>query len=183
MKVTETGIGGLRIVEPDVYRDERGFFSETYNAERYAAFGIDQVFVQDNESVSRKGTVRGLHWQTGEASQAKLVRAVRGAVWDVAVDMRRNSPTFGRHFAVELTGENRKQLLIPRGFAHGFIALEDDTVFAYKCDRVYCREAERGMRFDDPELGFAYPELGTPLIFSGKDRALPFFREVEPEDV
>jgi dTDP-4-dehydrorhamnose 3,5-epimerase len=181
MKVTETGIGGLRIVEPDVYRDERGFFSETYNAERYAAFGIDQVFVQDNESVSRKGTVRGLHWQTGEASQAKLVRAVRGAVWDVAVDMRRNSPTFGRHFAVELTGENRKQLLIPRGFAHGFIALEDDTVFAYKCDRVYCREAERGMRFDDPALGFDYPALDVPLTFSEKDRALPFFRDVEPE--
>jgi dTDP-4-dehydrorhamnose 3,5-epimerase len=183
MKVTETGIGGLRIVEPDVYRDERGFFSETYNAERYAAFGIDQVFVQDNESVSRKGTVRGLHWQTGEASQAKLVRAVRGAVWDVAVDMRRNSPTFGRHFAVELTGENRKQLLIPRGFAHGFIALEDDTVFAYKCDRVYCREAERGMRFDDPALGFDYPALDVPLTFSEKDRALPFFRDVEPEDL
>lgn len=117
MKVIETGIEGLKIIEPDVFCDERGYFAETYNAERYAAHGIGQVFVQDNESLSQKGVVRGLHWQTGAASQSKLVRVVRGAVLDVAVDLREGSPTFGRHFAVTLTGESKRQFLIPRGFA------------------------------------------------------------------
>lgn len=183
MKVTETGIEGLKIVEPDVFHDERGYFVETYNAERYTAHGIKQVFVQDNESMSQKGVVRGLHWQTGAASQAKLVRVVRGAVLDVAVDLRKNSPTYGRHFAVTLTGENRKQFLIPRGFAHGFIVLEDDTIFAYKCDNVYCKAAERGMRFDDPALRIEWPGVGAPLVLSEKDRALPPFREIVPEEV
>ena len=183
MKVTETGIEGLKIIEPDVFHDERGYFVETYNAERYAAHGITQTFVQDNESLSQKGVVRGLHWQTGAASQAKLVRVVRGAVLDVAVDLRKDSPTYGRHFAVELTGENKKQYLVPRGFAHGFIVLEDDTVFAYKCDNTYCKEAERGMRFDDSALGIEWPDVGVPLVLSEKDRALPLFREIEPEEV
>lgn len=183
MKVTETGIEGLKIIEPDVFHDERGYFVETYNAERYAAHGITQTFVQDNESLSQKGVVRGLHWQTGAASQAKLVRVVRGAVLDVAVDLRKDSPTYGRHFAVELTGENKKQYLVPRGFAHGFIVLEDDIVFAYKCDNTYCKEAERGMRFDDSALGIEWPDVGVPLVLSEKDRALPLFREIEPEEV
>ena len=118
MKITETGIEGLKVIEPDVFHDERGYFVETYNAERYAASGIGQVFVQDNESKSQKGVVRGLHWQTGSASQSKLVRVVHGSVLDVAVDLRKGSKTYGRHFAVTLTGENKKQFLIPRGFAH-----------------------------------------------------------------
>lgn len=183
MKVTETGIEGLKIVEPDVFHDERGYFVETYNAERYAAHGITQTFVQDNESMSQKGVVRGLHWQTGAASQAKLVRVVRGAVLDVAVDLRKDSPTYGRHFAVELTAENKRQFLVPRGFAHGFIVLEDDTVFAYKCDNLYCKTAERGMRFDDPALGIEWPDVGRELIFSEKDRTHPMFKDVIPEVV
>lgn len=183
MKVSETGIEGLKVIELDVFRDERGYFVETYNAERYAAHGIKQVFVQDNESKSQKGVVRGLHWQTGAASQSKLVRVVQGAVLDVAVDLRKNSPTYGRHFAVTLTGKNKKQFLIPRGFAHGFVVLEDDTIFAYKCDNVYCKAAERGMRFDDPALGIKWPEAGAPLVLSEKDMTLPLFREIEPEVV
>ncbi len=183
MKVTETGIEGLKVIEPDVFHDDRGYFVETYNAERYLAHGITQTFVQDNESMSQKGVVRGLHWQTGTASQAKLVRVVRGAVLDVAVDLRKDSPTYGRHFAVELTGENKKQYLIPRGFAHGFFVLEDDTVFAYKCDNPYCKEAERGIRFDDPALGIEWPDVGCELNLSEKDMAHPMFKDVIPEVV
>ena len=183
MKVAETGIEGLKVIEPDVFHDERGYFVETYNAERYAAHGIKQEFVQDNESKSQKGVVRGLHWQTCAASQSKLVRVVQGAAWDVAVDLRQGSKTYGRHFAVTLTGDNKKQFLIPRGFAHGFIVLEDATVFAYKCDNVYCKAAERGMRFDDPALGIEWPEVGVPLVLSEKDKALPMFAEVDPEAV
>lgn len=182
MKVIETGIEGLKIIEPDIFHDARGSFSETYNAERYAAHGIAQAFVQDNESCSQKGVVRGLHWQTGAAAQAKLVRAVRGAVWDVAVDLRKGSPTYGRHCAVTLTGENKKQILIPRGFAHGFIVLEDETVFAYKCDNAYCKAAERGLRFDDPALGIEWPAVGAQLILSEKDRSLPLLRDIVPEE-
>lgn len=181
MKVIETGIEGLKIIEPDVFHDERGYFVETYNAERYAAHGIHQVFVQDNESLSQKGVVRGLHWQTGAAAQSKLVRVMRGSVMDVAVDLRKGSPTYGRHYAATLTGENKRQFLIPRRFAHGFIVLEDDTVFAYKCDNVYCRDAERGMRFDDPELEIDWPDVGVPLLLSEKDQRHPLFKDVEPE--
>ncbi len=183
MKVTETGIEGLKVIEPNVFLDERGYFVETYNAERYAAHGIMQVFVQDNESKSQKGVVRGLHWQTGAASQSKLVRVVQGAVWDVAVDLRKDSKTYGRHFTVMLTGDNKKQFLVPRGFAHGFIVLEDDSVFAYKCDNLYCKSAERGMRFDDPAIGIEWPDVGAPLLLSDKDRALPLFRDIAPEEV
>ena len=183
MNVIETGIEGLKLLEIDVHRDARGYFVETYNAERYAAAGVCNVFVQDNESLSQKGVVRGLHWQTGKASQAKLVRVVHGAVWDVAVDLRKGSSTYGRHFAVTLTGDNNRQLLIPRGFAHGFIVLEDNTLFSYKCDNVYCKEAERGMRFDDPALGITWPDVGVPLTLSEKDRCHPFFKEIEPEVV
>ena len=181
MKVIETYIAGLKIIEPDVFHDERGYFVESYNAERYAAAGIKEVFVQDNESKSQKGVVRGLHWQTGEASQAKLVRVVSGAVLDVAVDLRKDSPTYGRHFSIELTGDNKRQFLISRGFAHGFIVLEDDTIFSYKCDNVYDKSAERGMRFDDPELGIEWPDIGVPLVLSEKDRRHPYFKDIVPE--
>ena len=181
MKVIETYIAGLKIIEPDVFHDERGYFVESYNAERYVAAGIKEVFVQDNESKSQKGVVRGLHWQTGEASQAKLVRVVSGAVLDVAVDLRKDSPTYGRHFSIELTGDNKRQFLIPRGFAHGFIVLEDDTIFSYKCDNMYDKSAERGLRFDDPELGIEWPDIGVPLMLSEKDRKHPYFKNILPE--
>ena len=178
MKVIETDIAGLKIIEPDVFYDERGYFVESYNAERYAVAGIKEVFVQDNESKSQKGVVRGLHWQTGEAAQAKLVRVVCGAVLDVAVDLRKDSPTYGRHFSIELTGDNKRQFLIPRGFAHGFIVLEDNTIFSYKCDNVYDKSAERGMRFDDPELGIEWPDIGVALVLSEKDKGYPLFSEI-----
>jgi dTDP-4-dehydrorhamnose 3,5-epimerase len=181
MKVADTGFAGLKVIEPDVYFDERGYFFEPYNAVRYAAAGIDNVFVQDCESRSQKGVVRGLHWQTGAAAQAKLIRVVSGSVWDVAVDLRKSSPTYGKHFAIVLSGENKKQVLIPRGFAHGFVVLEDDTVFAYKCDNVYCKEAERGLRFDDPLLGIKWPETDVRPVLSEKDRGHPLFADIVPE--
>lgn len=180
MKVIETEIAGVKIIEPDRFGDARGYFMESYNAARYRAAGIDAEFVQDNESFSTKGVVRGLHWQAAPHTQAKLVRVVRGAVWDVAVDIRKGSPTYGRHVAVTLTGENFRQFFIPRGFAHGFIVLENDTLFSYKCDSPYCREADRGMRFDDPALGIEWPEIGVPLVLSDKDRAHPRFAEIPP---
>jgi dTDP-4-dehydrorhamnose 3,5-epimerase len=183
MKVLETGIEGLKVIEPDVFDDERGYFVEAYNKERYAAHGITQVFVQDNESMSQKGVLRGLHWQTGSASQSKLVRVVRGAVYDVAVDLREGSSTYGKYYGVSLTGENKRQFLIPRGFAHGFMVLENDTVFSYKCDNVYCKDAERGIRFDDPELGIEWPDVGVEILLSEKDKGLPSFSTVQPENV
>ncbi len=180
MKVIDTDISGVKIIEPDVFKDGRGYFCETYNAERYKANGIMSDFVQDNESLSSKGVVRGLHWQAAPHTQAKLVRVVRGAVWDVAVDIRKDSPTYGHHVSVTLTGENMRQFYIPRGFAHGFIVLEDDTLFSYKCDNVYCPESERGMRFDDPALGISWPEIVVALTLSEKDKRHPALAEIEP---
>ena len=180
MKVLDTDIDGVKIIEPDIFRDGRGYFCETYNAGRYKAAGIMADFVQDNESLSSKGVVRGLHWQAGANAQAKMVRVVRGAVWDVAVDIRKGSPTFGRHVAAVLTGENMLQFFIPRGFAHGFIVLEDDTLFSYKCDNLYCPASERGMRFDDPALGIKWPDIGVTLTLSEKDRKHPGLVGIEP---
>ena len=180
MKVIDTEIEGVKIIEPDVFRDARGYFTETYNADRYQAAGITVGFVQDNESFSAKGVIRGLHWQAAPHTQAKLVRVVRGAVWDIAVDIRRSSPTFGRHVAVTLSGENMRQFYIPRGFAHGFIVLEDNTLFSYKCDNLYCREADRGLRFDDPALGIVWPEIGVKLTLSERDLKHPTLDGIEP---
>ena len=180
MNVVATEIEGPLIVEPQVFGDARGWFVEQYNAERYRAAGIAADFVQDNESFSAKGVVRGLHWQAAPHTQAKLVRVVRGAVWDVAVDIRKGSPTFGRHVAVTLTAGNRRQFYIPRGFAHGFIVLEDDTLFSYKCDRLYCPAADRGLRFDDPALGIVWPRVGVELNLSEKDRRHPVLADIEP---
>ena len=183
LNVIGTGIDGLLIVEPQVFGDARGWFAEQYNAARYQAAGIDADFVQDNESFSSKGVVRGLHWQAAPHTQAKLVRVVRGAVWDVAVDIRRGSPTYGRHVAVTLSGENRRQLFIPRGFTHGFIVLEDDTLFSYKCDNLYSPEADRGLRFDDPALGIEWPDVGVKLTLSDRDRRHPLLKDIEPVEV
>ena len=180
MKVIETEIEGVKIVEPQVFGDARGWFVEQYNAERYKAAGIAADFVQDNESFSSKGVVRGLHWQAAPHTQAKLVRVIRGAVWDVAVDIRKGSPTFGKHVAVTLTGENKKQFFIPRGFAHGFIVLEDDTLFSYKCDNFYCPSADRGMFFGDPDLGIEWPKVDAELKLSEKDQKHPCLKDIEP---
>ncbi len=180
MEVVETSIPDVRILIPRVFRDERGYFVETYNAARYAEAGIPAVFVQDNESCSMKGVVRGLHWQAAPATQAKLVRVIQGAVRDVVVDIRRGSPTFGQHVSAVLTAENGHQLFIPRGFAHGFIVLEDNTLFSYKCDNLYAPALERGMRFDDPALGIEWPDTGGMFTLSEKDRRHPTLAEIEP---
>ena len=180
MKIITTEIEGVKIIEPDRFGDSRGWFSEVYSLERYRLFGIDAEFVQDNESFSSKGVVRGLHWQASPHTQAKLVRVARGAVWDVAVDIRRGSKTYGKHVAVELSAENGRQLFIPRGFAHGFVVLEDDTLFSYKCDNYYSSDADRGMRFDDPALGIVWPKMDIPLTLSEKDVKQPVFAEIEP---
>lgn len=180
MRVEDTTLEGVKVIHPDVHRDARGYFAETYNRERYFAAGITANFVQDNESLSAKGVVRGLHWQAGDKAQAKLVRVIRGAVWDVAVDIRKDSPTYGCHVAETLTAENFKQFYIPRGFAHGFIVLEEGTLFSYKCDNFYCKESERGMRFDDPALKIVWPTLDVPLKLSEKDLKHPLFDAIEP---
>ena len=180
MKLIETQIKGVLIVEPQVFGDSRGWFVEQYNAERYKTVGIVADFVQDNESFSSKGVVRGLHWQAGEHAQAKLVRVIHGAVWDVAVDIRKGSPTFGQHVSVVLTGENKKQFFIPRGFAHGFIVLEDNTLFSYKCDNLYCPSAERGMLFSDPALCIGWPKMDVEIKLSEKDQKHPCLKDIEP---
>ena len=180
MKVENTAIEGVKIIEPDVFGDNRGWFVEQYNAGRYREAGITADFVQDNESFSFKGVVRGLHWQAGEHCQAKLVRVIRGAVWDVAVDVRRGSPTFGKHVSVVLTGDNKKQFFIPRGFAHGFVVLEDNTLFSYKCDNLYCKASERGLMFDDPALGIKWPEIDAEIKLSDKDQKHPPLAQIEP---
>lgn len=180
MKVENTAIEGVKVIEPDVFGDNRGWFVEQYNAGRYREAGITADFVQDNESFSSKGVVRGLHWQAGEHAQAKLVRVIQGAAWDVAVDIRKGSPTFGKYVSAVLTGENKKQFFIPRGFAHGFVVLEDDTLFAYKCDNLYCKASERGLMFDDPALGIEWPEIGVEIKLSEKDRHHPPLAQIEP---
>jgi dTDP-4-dehydrorhamnose 3,5-epimerase len=182
MNVIETEIDGVKIVEPDVRRDERGYFCETYSRKRYFDAGITAEFVQDNESFSMKGVVRGLHWQTAPYAQAKLVRVIRGRVLDVAVDIRKGSPTFGKYTATELSAENGRQLFIPRGFAHGFMILEDNTLFGYKCDNPYNPACERGLRFDDPSVGIKWPDVGADFILSAKDRNHPSLGEIEPYD-
>ena len=180
MKVHDTEIAGVKIIEPDVHGDARGWFCEQYNAARYKAAGITADFVQDNESFSSKGVVRGLHWQAGEHGQAKLVRVIKGAAWDVAVDIRKGSPTFGKYVSVVLTGDNKKQLFIPRGFAHGFVVLEDEALFSYKCDNLYCKESERGLMFNDPALQIQWPEIDVEIKLSDKDQKHPPLAEIEP---
>ena len=184
MEIIETEIEGVKVIVPKAFGDARGWFCEQYNAVRYREAGIVNDFVQDNESFSSKGVVRGLHYQKAPYTQAKLVRVIRGAVWDVAVDIRKGSPTFGKYVAVTLTGENRKQFLVPRGFAHGFIVLEDNTLFSYKCDNFYHPEADSGVRFDDPALGIVWPKLEIPLVLSEKDQKQPLLKDIEPwEDI
>lgn len=178
--VRKTAIEGVLLLSPKVFRDARGYFVETYNAARYATAGIDAHFVQDNESMSSKGVVRGLHWQAAPFTQAKLVRVIRGSVWDVAVDIRKGSPTYGKHVSAILSAGNGLQLFIPRGFAHGFVVLEDETVFSYKCDNPYSPAHERGMRFDDPALGIEWPDIGSTPRLSEKDMRHPPLSGIEP---
>ncbi len=179
MNVVRTGIEGLVTIEPRIFKDDRGLFFESFNLKEFREKVGPVEFVQDNESVSSYGVVRGLHFQKGEHAQAKLVRVIRGSVLDVAVDLRPGSPTFGRHLAVELTGENRRQLFIPRGFAHGFSVLSDEVIFQYKCDNFYCPEAEGAIAWDDPDLGIDWRIPAGKAILSEKDRNHPRLADYE----
>ncbi len=172
-------IPDVKLITPERFYDERGFFSEIYNKERTAALGIDAEFVQDNHSFSAaKGVVRGLHYQVSPHAQGKLVRVVRGAIFDVALDIRRSSPTHGRHVATVLSAENWAQIWIPVGFAHGFCTLEPNTEVLYKTTAYYAPECSRGIRWDDPALGIAWPVERQAAVLSDADRQLPFFTDV-----
>jgi len=173
MPFKTTEISGLLIFEPAVFEDERGYFFESYNEELFRRQGVDIRFIQDNQSFSRHGVIRGLHYQLDPHAQAKLVRVIRGAILDVAVDIRRNSPTFGKHVSVELSADNKLQFLLPPGFAHGFSVLSETAEVAYKCDSFYSKESEAGIRFDDPEINIHWRVPTDNAIVSSKDLDLP----------
>lgn len=174
MEITETKLKGCFVIKPRVFEDERGYFFESFNKNQFnKAIGEKINFVQDNQSFSRKGVVRALHYQLGEHAQAKLVRVLQGTVLDVAVDIRKGSETFGEYVAVELSAENKKQLFIPRGFAHGFVALSDTAEFYYKCDNYYAKESEGGIIYNDPAINIDWGLGKEELLLSPKDILLP----------
>jgi len=180
MQFTRTKIEDVIIIDPQVHGDERGYFVETFRQDKLEAFlGFKVNFCQDNESKSSRGVLRGLHYQLPPAAQTKLVRVIKGRVLDVAVDIREGSPTFGEYVAVELSEENKRQLFVPRGFAHGFVVLEDDTVFAYKVDNYYSPENDRGIAFDDPQIGIEWPIEPSALKLSQKDTQQPSLKEAD----
>ncbi|NLV19399.1 MAG: dTDP-4-dehydrorhamnose 3,5-epimerase [Bacteroidetes bacterium] len=179
MEIVKTGFTGLFIIRPSVYADSRGYFFESFNIERYREAGINFIPVQDNESRSLRGVIRGLHYQLKPYDQAKLIRVVTGKIFDVSVDLRRDSGTYGKWFGVELDSESKIQLFIPRGFAHGFSVLEDNTVIQYKVDNVYNRLSERGIALNDPELDIDWKLGDTTPVISDKDRVNPVFSEAE----
>ncbi|MCL6547885.1 MAG: dTDP-4-dehydrorhamnose 3,5-epimerase [Alicyclobacillus sp.] len=178
MRRIDTDLEGVFIIEPDVFEDHRGFFTESYNERRFRELGVDVTFVQDNHSYSAQaGTVRGLHYQLPPAAQAKLVRVVQGAIYDVAVDIRPGSPTYGRWTGVILSAANHRQLFIPRGFAHGFCTLVPDTHVLYKVDQYYSKEHDRGILWNDPVLAIPWPT--TEAVLSDKDRCHPVLADAE----
>lgn len=169
MNYIETEIQGVFIIEPRVFNDARGYFFEAFKRDEFETIVGKIDFVQDNESKSSRGVLRGLHYQKGDYSQAKLVRVISGRVLDVAVDIRKSSPTFGKYVAVELSSDNKRQLFIPRGFAHGFLVLSDEAVFTYKVDNIYAPQAEASIRFDDPDIGITWPMDAGEILTSEKD--------------
>ena len=174
MKLNETGISGLIVIEPDVFGDSRGYFMESFSLRKFRELtGLDVDFVQDNESKSSYGVVRGLHFQRPPHAQSKLVRVVQGRVLDVAVDLREGSPTYGKHYAIELSGENHLQMFIPKGFAHGFAVLSDEAVFQYKCDEYYAPESEGAVAWDDPDLAIDWMLPKEDIRLSDKDKSNP----------
>lgn len=175
MEVLKTKIPDLYILKPKVFEDQRGYFFESYNKEEFLRLGIDQNFVQDNESKSMKGVLRGLHYQKPPFAQGKLVRVMRGSVLDVAVDLRKNSPTYGQWSSVELTQDNKWMYWVPPGFAHGFVTLEDNTVFFYKCTNVYNKASEGSIRWNDPDLNINW-NIDNPIL-SEKDQQAPLFKD------
>lgn len=178
MNIIETSIPGVLIIEPRVFRDERGYFFESFSQKLFEEKVAQTTFIQDNESKSCYGVVRGLHFQKAPFAQSKLVRVVSGAVLDVAVDIREGSPTFGKHVAVELTGENHRQLFIPRGLAHGFSVLSEEVVFSYKCDNYYAPQSEGALAWDDPDLAIDWRIPAGDVILSEKDKKHPRLRDL-----
>ncbi len=180
MNYIEQSVKGVFVIEPKVFGDSRGYFYESFKqAEFDEHIGHHVEFVQENQSKSSKGVLRGLHYQKGDFSQAKLVRVVKGAVLDVAVDIRKSSPTFGKYVAVELSEENNRQLFIPRGFAHGFLVLSDEAVFTYKVDNVYAPQADAGIMYNDPQVGIEWPKLDCEFLLSEKDTKHPLLKDAE----
>ncbi len=179
MNITETGLQGLLIIQPNIFTDRRGYFFESYNQNRFINSGIDFIPVQDNESRSSGGVIRGLHYQLNPQAQAKLIRVVDGKIFDVAVDIRKGSATFGKWYGIELDSESKKQLLIPRGFAHGFSVLSDTAVIQYKCDNIYNQQLERGINLNDPELSIDWKLGNIAAVISEKDLKNPLFRDAE----
>lgn len=177
MKIFETPLPGLVLIEPKVFEDTRGYFFESYNQKEWAGLHMDVRFVQDNQSLSEYGVIRGLHFQLAPFSQCKLVRVLEGSVWDVAVDIRRNSPTYGQYYGIELSAENKLQLFIPQGFAHGFAVTSERAIFFYKCDSFYNQESERGIHYLDPDLNISWPIPASKALVSAKDQVLPLMRE------
>jgi dTDP-4-dehydrorhamnose 3,5-epimerase len=173
MPFIATDIPGLFVFEPKVFEDSRGYFFESYNEKSFSEMGIETHFVQDNESSSLYGVIRGLHYQLNPFAQAKLIRVLEGKILDVVVDIRKGSPDFGKNFALELTAENKKQLYIPKGFAHGFSVLSEKAIVFYKCDRFYNKESEAGIRFNDPQLNIDWKIPVNKAIISEKDKKLP----------
>ena len=177
MKFSRAEIPDIIVIEPHIFKDERGYFFESFKQNELNEFlGYDINFCQDNESKSTYGVLRGLHYQEPPFAQAKLVRVIQGSVLDVAVDIRKDSPTFGKHISIELNDQNKKQLFIPKGFAHGFATMSETAVFAYKVDNYYNKESDRGIAFDDPELGIDWKINHKNLQISFKDKAQPFFK-------
>lgn len=180
MRIVKTFIDGLLVIEPTLHCDSRGYFVETFSEGDFILqTGVNVKFVQDNESRSRKGVLRGLHFQRAPYAQAKLVRVVRGKVLDVAVDIRKDSPTFGKYVMTELSGDNHRQMFIPKGFAHGYIVLDDDTIFQYKCDEFYHPEAEGGIVWNDPQIGIEWGVANTDVILSEKDKHHPTLADLD----
>lgn len=176
IKVVETQIKDLVIIEPQVFGDDRGYFMETYNRQVFADAGLRMTFVQDNQSKSKKGVLRGLHLQT-QFSQGKLVRVIFGEVYDVSVDLRQGSPTYGQYAGVNLSGDNKRMFYIPEGFAHGFLVLSDEAVFTYKCTELYHPEFDAGIVWNDPDIGIEWPIDGINVLLSEKDKKLPTLKE------
>lgn len=178
MKLEETFIKDLVVLSPNVFEDERGYFFEAYNKAKFSHNGLTYQFIQDNQSFSKRGVIRGLHLQINPFAQAKLVRVLEGEILDVAVDLRKNSPTYGKHFSVKLSAQNKKQLMVPHGFAHGFSVLSETASVLYKVDQVFHKESERGIRYDDPSLAIDWEVNPDEVIVSEKDLILPGFEEI-----
>ncbi|MFJ7467865.1 dTDP-4-dehydrorhamnose 3,5-epimerase [Peribacillus frigoritolerans] len=179
MNITKTKLNSVMVIEPKIFGDHRGWFTETYNEENFKKVGIDTIFIQDNHSFSAtKGTLRGLHYQKDPKAQTKLVRCTKGSIFDVAIDIRKESPTYGEWYGVELSEENKKQLLVPKGFAHGFMTLTDDVEVQYKVDELYSPEHDRGIFWNDPEIGIEWP-INIQPVLSAKDENAPLLKDAD----